>query len=67
MRVYFHTHDPLLTMIYTDQEAIDLFGEDSLEEDGQDIPDELVTEFVEAQKRFYAVTDKLAKLRKENT
>lgn len=63
MRVYFYTHDPLLTMIYTDREAVDLFGGDHLAEFGKEIPDKLVTRFLDARAEFFAVCAELERVK----
>lgn len=63
MRVYFYTHDPVLQMIYTDREAVDLFGAETLAEYGDDVPDELVDRFVKAKAEFFNVCAELARVK----
>jgi hypothetical protein len=65
VKVLLYEHDPLMTMLYTQIEAADLFGEEHLAIYGTEIPAELVTEFLEAKSRYYAVCKKLKKIREE--
>ena len=63
MKVYIYTHDPVLHMAYSEQEAENLFGPD----DGNgliEIPDELYFRFLFAQRELYAVSHELKRLHK---
>ena len=64
MKVLIHTHDPMLTLVRLPEEAVELFGEDTLEEDGVEVPDELVLEIDKTYKRLCELSAKLKQYKK---
>lgn len=66
MKVLIHTHDPMLTLVRLPDEAIDLFGEETLEEDGIEVPDDLVTEAHETYKKMCELSNKLHDIQYEH-
>lgn len=46
------THDPLIYLLRTREESIDLFGEDDVNETGIEVPDELIVEFNETYQKL---------------
>jgi hypothetical protein len=65
MRVLIYTHDPLLTLARLPEEAKEWFGEDVLEEDGIEVPDELVLEISRTYEKLCELSAELKKYRKE--
>lgn len=63
MKVWIYTHDPILTLCYLPNEAKELFGEDSLEEDGYEVPEELAKEINDTYKKLCQLSTELAKIR----
>lgn len=64
MRVLIHTHDPMLTLVRLPKDAIDLFGEDVLNEDGIEIPDALAIEADLIYKKLCELSHKLSEIKK---
>ena len=63
VKVYPTSDDPMLNMIYTYEEALELFGE--CEEDLIEIPEELQERFLKAKKELYRASDELRELFKK--
>ena len=63
MKVWIYTHDPMLTLCYLPDEAKELFGEESLEEYGIHVPDELVKEIEITYKKLLALSRKLKEIK----
>lgn len=61
-KVYLTTHDPITIRVYDKIECDELFGEDHLEDYGVNIPDELLEEYNETLRKFWAVQNKLEKI-----
>ena len=59
MKYWIYTHDPVLTLVYSREEAIELFGEDALEEYGVELPDALVLEITQTYKRLLELAKEL--------
>jgi len=66
MRVWVYTHDPMLTLCYSPEQAAELFGDSALEEDGVEVPDALVQDIIETYKRLGELSSQLKKLRDEH-
>jgi hypothetical protein len=64
MRVYATSHDPVLTVLYSETQAVDLFGESDFREWSIEMPDELATRYFESKKAFFASQDELRKFLK---
>lgn len=65
MKVLLYTHDPMLTLCRLPEEAVELFGEDALE-DAVEIPDELALEVQATYRKLCELSGRLAKIRRES-
>jgi len=63
MKVLLYTHDPMLTLCRLPEEAVELFGEDAME-DAVEVPDELAREAHETYQKLKELSEKLAKIRR---
>lgn len=59
MKVQIYTHDPMLTLVRTEEESKDLFGEDGA--DLTEVPDELANELIEAYNTVKRLSRELKK------
>jgi len=66
MRVMIYTHDPMLTLVRSEQESVELFGQDYFDEDAKEIPDELAKELISTYKKLCNLSDQLEKLQQKN-
>jgi hypothetical protein len=66
-RVTFYTHDPVLCLVRTAEETVELFGPEELDEEGREIPDELLQRFINARDEFFAVQAELKKIKDSKT
>jgi len=57
MKVYVYTHDPILHMMYNEEEARDLFGD--CDEHLVDVSEELYEKFLKAKNDLYEISDVL--------
>ena len=63
MKVYLYTHDPMLTLVRSEQETLELFGDDF---DGfMEIPDELAEDLISTYKTL-SLSDQAAKLKEKH-
>jgi len=65
VKVYPTSHDPMLNMFYTYNEAVELFGEPDefeLTEDYIEIPKELADRFLKAKKELFDAEEELSKI-----
>lgn len=62
MKVYIYRHDPLLTLCYLPNEAVELFGEDALD-DCPDVPDDLAKEINDTYEKLKKLSRELEKYR----
>lgn len=65
MKVLLYTHDPMLTLVRLPEEAVDLFGEDILE-DAVEVPDALALEVHATYRKLCELSQQLARIRREN-
>lgn len=63
MKVLIYTHDPMLTLVRLPNEAIELFGEDSMD-DAVEIPDTLAMEITQTYKRLCELSAEVKRYRK---
>lgn len=63
VKVYPTSHDPMLNMLYTYDEALDLFGE--CDEFLVEIPEELQDRFIKARDELYKASKELGELYKK--
>jgi len=59
MKVYIYTTDPMLTLCYLPAEAVEMFGEATLEEYGREVPDALALEINETYEKLRQLSQKL--------
>ncbi len=59
MRVYESSSDPILIKLYSEAEAVDLFGKDSFDEYAIQVPDDLAQRYFDAHKAFFKSQDEL--------
>ena len=65
MRCYLSSHDPIITIVYPPTEAVDMFGQDMLDEYGTDLPDDLAIEYTTAYNRVMALSMVIERIRAE--
>ena len=65
MRVIVSSGDPVLTVIYPKEKAIEYFGEEYLEDCGIELPDELVDRYVKNYQEMLDIHDEIDNLLKE--
>lgn len=46
MKTVIYTHDPMLTLVHSLENAVDIYGEDYIEEFGVEVPDIIVDAFI---------------------
>ncbi len=64
MKVSLHTFDPMLTLVRTKEEYVDLFGEEGFEEEAYEVPDELAKEADEVYNKMIEISRKLARIKR---
>jgi hypothetical protein len=62
MKVMIYTHDPILTLVRSKEESIDLFGEDC-EEDLVEVPDAIAIECIATYQKLIDLSQKLKIIR----
>lgn len=65
MKVLPYHHDPLLALVYKEEEAIDLFGKEYFDEYSVEIPDEIANEVHDCYSRLIKAQKKLEQILKE--
>lgn len=64
MKVLLYTHDPMLTLVRTEEEAKELFGDDCMDDDcAVEIPDELAAEAQAVYNRMCEISQQLRSIR----
>lgn len=59
IRTIIHTHDPVLKLCYTPEEAEDLFGQAYIDEFGTDLPKDLVEDVTKTYSHMLELSEKL--------
>lgn len=60
-KVILTTSDPVTILLFPPEESLDMYGPDFVEEDGVDVPDELIKRFTENREEFYKIQEELRK------
>ena len=66
MKVLIYTHDPILTLARSEQESIDLFGQDYFDEYAIELPDELAQELISTYEKLCVLSEQASKLREKH-
>lgn len=61
-RVYITTNDPIVSIVMSEQECNDLFGDDYILDYGIDIPDSLLARYKENYIEFWKIQDEIKAL-----
>jgi hypothetical protein len=64
IRVVLYSHNPVLTLLHLPEDAIGLYGEDGLAEEGVEIPTELAQDVVRTYKHLGDLSERLKRYRK---
>jgi len=60
---YLYTHDPILIMLYDEAEAIEVFGQDGLDDCGSVLPENLIRRFKDCMIEVKTIQNELRKYR----
>ena len=60
---YLSSHDPILVVVYDKDETIEMFGEDSLKDDGVFIPEDLLARYKKNMAELEAIQVELRKIK----
>ena len=63
---YLTTYDPMLIYLYDAKEVVEMFGEDSLEDYGVYVPEELIARYKKAWKEMKEINKELDIILKES-
>jgi len=56
---YLYTHDPMLIMLYDKTEAVEIFGQDGLDDYGSVLPESLIKRFKDCMIEVKAIQNEL--------
>ena len=66
MKVVLYTHDPMLTLARSEDETVELFGQDYFDEYAVEVSDELAKELISTYEKLCALSHQVSKLRESH-